>query len=95
MLYLYPLLPLPSASREAIHKMHNANDEDEALLCLTLLETVIAYRYLPIQVLSISLIGLCRIVNVPHLTGRVVKVSSMLKYNNVTGLQVINCSAEV
>lgn len=62
--------------------MHTANDEDEALLCLTLLETVVAYRYLPVTALRIALGGLCRIVNVPHLANRVVKVSLFYKLHS-------------
>ena len=58
-----------------MRKMMTAREEDEALLCLTLVETVAAYRYLPVGALYNALIGLCRIVNVPHLTNRVVKVN--------------------
>lgn len=41
---------------------------------MAVVETVIAYRYMPSAVLSTSLIGMCRLVNVRHLTERVVKV---------------------
>lgn len=54
--------------------MHSADDEEEAMLCMTVLETMVAYRYLPVAVLSTTLIGLCRLVNVSHLTEQVVKV---------------------
>lgn len=57
-----------------MRKIHSAEDEQEALLCMTVLEAVVAYRYLPSTVLSTALIGMCRLVNVSHLTERVVKV---------------------
>ncbi|XP_063888918.1 tuberin-like isoform X2 [Scylla paramamosain] len=86
---------------EAIRKMMSASEEVEALLCLTLVETVAAYRYLPVGALYTALIGLCRIVNVPHLTNRVVKIVKNVfgtcvgstAYDMLTGL--INRSADV
>ncbi|KAK8393730.1 hypothetical protein O3P69_006795 [Scylla paramamosain] len=86
---------------EAIRKMMSASEEQEALLCLTLVETVAAYRYLPVGALYTALIGLCRIVNVPHLTNRVVKIVKNVfgtcvgstAYDMLTGL--INRSADV
>ncbi|MPC28141.1 Tuberin [Portunus trituberculatus] len=75
---------------EAIRKMMSAREEDEVLLCLTLIETVVAYRYLPVGALYTALVGLCRIVNVPHLTNRVVKI-----VRNVFGTCVGSASYDV
>lgn len=58
--------------------MHSADDEEEAILSMKVVETVIAYNYLPRSTISTALIGMCRLVNVSHLTQRVVKVSLII-----------------
>lgn len=54
------------------------------MLCMTVIETIVAYRFLPVAALSTALIGLCRLVNVSHLTKQVLKVRSCVIHVFVT-----------
>lgn len=64
--------------------LHQAKSEEEAVLCLSVLESVIAYSSLPSCTLNTVIIALTRTVSVPRLTITTFKVNLF---------NVINCSS--
>ncbi|XP_050694251.1 tuberin-like isoform X2 [Eriocheir sinensis] len=54
--------------KQVVIQLHRASNEGEALLCLRVLDAVLAYSYLPSSALPTFITALTRAVNVPQLT---------------------------
>lgn len=64
--------------RRVVSRLLQARDEEEAVLCLQVLESIIAYSSLPSSALSHIIYALTRLVNVPQITKLTYKVSILI-----------------
>ncbi|XP_071526636.1 tuberin-like [Panulirus ornatus] len=60
--------------KQVVTQLHRANNEAEALLCLRVLDAVLAYSYLPSSALPTFITALTRAVSVPQLTPEAWKI---------------------
>lgn len=60
--------------KQVVLQLHRANSESEALLCLRVLDAVLAYSYLPSSALPSFITALTRAVGVPQLTSEAWKI---------------------
>ncbi|KAG0720159.1 Tuberin [Chionoecetes opilio] len=60
--------------KQVVIQLHRASSEGEALLCLRVLDAVLAYSYLPSSALPTFITALTRAVNVPTLTAEAWKI---------------------
>lgn len=89
--------------KQVVIQLHQARNEAEALLCLRVLDAVLAYSYLPSSALPTFITALTRAVNVPQLTAEAWKIMRNLLGTHLgnSGLFVLcrliqsNCDAHM